>query len=264
LATSAYRLENVHIEGYDVVTNKAKTTAYRAPGMPQITFAVEQAVDALAREIEMDPIDFRLRNVSGEGYVQANDVSLPKVGFRQVLEASREHPHWMSPRPSGPNQGRGVAVGFWRNNQNTSTCEVHVNQDGTVGVVMGAIDISGTRTALQQIAAEELNVDGADVRVEIGDTQTAPFNATSAGSRITYSSSNALHLACQDVIEKLRSRAAKIFGVDSTEVEFTHREFRVPGGGDSISIRKLAYADEGVIVGIGSSQALPLHPTLSV
>ena len=264
LATSAYRIANLHTEGYDVLTNKAKTTAYRAPGMPQIAFAVEQTVDALAAAIGMDPVEFRLLNVAGEGDIQANETPHPRVGFRQVLEAAREHPHWRGPKPSKPGSGRGVAVGFWRNNQNTSACEVHIHSDGTVAVTMGAIDISGTRTALTQIAAHELQVNVGAVRVEFGDTQTAPFNAVSAGSRITYSSSDALHKACQAAIGQLRIEAAAEMDVAEDQVVFAGGEFRVDGKEEAISMKTVAMLAGGTVVGVGTSQGLPLHPTISV
>ena len=110
-AFAPYDLENVHVLGYDIVTNRPKVAAYRAPGGPIAEFAVESVVDDLARSIGMDPIDFRLKNAAKEGTKAVYGPKFGPVGLVQCLEAAKASDHWKA--PLGKNQGRGIAAGFW-------------------------------------------------------------------------------------------------------------------------------------------------------
>ena len=112
-SVAPYDLANVHTIGYDVVTNRPKVAAYRAPGAPIGAFAVESAIDELARALKMDPLVLRQKNAAKKGTKAAYGPTFPRIGYEETLEAALNHPHYKA--PLGPNQGRGVASGFWWN-----------------------------------------------------------------------------------------------------------------------------------------------------
>ena len=147
------------------MNNKPKTAAYRAPGAPIGAFPVEALLDELSEKLGIDPIDFRLMNSCKEGTRRADGTLSPLVGGVEVLEAVKASPHYTSPL-EGKNQGRGVALGYWRNNSGAACAIANVNPDGTIMLVEGSVDIGGSRTAVSQELAEVLRT-----RYEIADVQ---------------------------------------------------------------------------------------------
>ena len=105
-----YDLANVHTIGYDVVTNRPKVAAYRAPGAPIGVFAIESAIDDLALALKMDPLVLRQKNAAKQGTKAAYGPTFPRIGYQETLDTAINHPHYKA--PLGPNQGRGVASGF--------------------------------------------------------------------------------------------------------------------------------------------------------
>ena len=203
----SYKIPNLSMDGYDVVTNKPPVGAYRAPGAPQAAFAVEQHMDRLAQQIGMDPLEFRLKNVSQEGDRLPNDTALPRVGFRATLEAIQEHPAWNNP-PTGQNRGRGLACAMWIGGIQPNSCALKLNGDGSLGLMVGTVDLTGTRTAFKQMVADEFEVGPDQVTVTTLDTDSAPYASTSAGSKTTYTMSFAIKQACDNVKNQLLERAA--------------------------------------------------------
>src|SRR6266699_832828 len=114
-----YEIPNAWVEGFDVVVNKPKSAAYRAPGVPAAAFAMETAIDILCDKLGMDPLEFRLRNSAKEGTRAPTGPVWPRIGFVEVLQAAKDHPHYATPL-TGPYRGRGVASGLWRNNTGPS------------------------------------------------------------------------------------------------------------------------------------------------
>ena len=112
-ALSPYDIANVHLVGYDVVTNRPKVAAYRAPGAPIGAFSMESTLDDLARALKMDPLVLRQKNAAKEGTKAAYGATFRRIGYEETLQAALDHPHYKA--PLGPNQGRGVASGFWFN-----------------------------------------------------------------------------------------------------------------------------------------------------
>jgi CO/xanthine dehydrogenase Mo-binding subunit len=201
-----YELENFQIDGYDVLVNKPKVAAYRAPGAPMAAFAAESAIDELARALRMDPIDFRIRNAVREGSTIVYGPKLKAIGLIECLEALRKHPHYQT--PLGPHQGRGVAAGFWFNGNMQSSAHVHLNEDGTATVVSGCPDIGGSRVSLALMAAEELGIGPERIRPIVADTETIGYNDGTGGSRVTFATGTAVIEAARDVVRQLRERAA--------------------------------------------------------
>ena len=211
-AFAPYNIENVKSVGVDVVMNRAKSNAYRAPGSPIAAHAVESTIDELADKLGMDPIEFRLLNAAEEGTRSAYGPTFRKIGFVETLQAAKAHPHYSA--PLGPNQGRGIASGFWFNVGGESSAQLNINEDGTVTVVTGHPDIGGSRASMVNIAAEMLGIDYRNVRAQIGDTNTIGFSASTGGSRVTFAAGMAVNQATEMVIETLRERAAKIWEID--------------------------------------------------
>ena len=216
-ALAAYDIENGTVDGYDVVVNKPKTAAYRAPGAPNAAFAVEQAVDELAQKIGMDPIDLRLKNAAKEGTRRVDGPTFNRVGLVETLEAMRDHPHYSA--PLGENQGRGVAVGFWFNIGFDSAVNLAVNADGTVSLTEGSTDIGGTRASIAMQAAEVLGIPAEDIRPSVVDTDSIGYTAVTGGSRTTFATGWAAYEAAQSVKSQMVARAAKIWEVEADSVD---------------------------------------------
>jgi CO/xanthine dehydrogenase Mo-binding subunit len=125
-----YTIENLLIDAFDVVVNRPKVAAYRAPGSPASAFACECVVNELAEKCGLDPIEFRLRNASREGTPQPAGPPFKRIGNVETLQAMREGAHYRS-RLSGANRGRGVASGFWFNGGLQSSADVNIHIDGT-------------------------------------------------------------------------------------------------------------------------------------
>ena len=216
---SAYDIPNAYIEGYDVVVNRPKTSAYRAPGSPAAAFALETAIDEICEKIAMDPIDFRLLNSSKEGVRRATGPLMPKVGFVETLEAAKAHPHWSAPL-NGPYRGRGIASGFWGNNTGPSSAVALVQPDGTVSLTEGSPDIGGTRASVAQQLAEVLGIAVEDVNPQIADTDSIGFTSNTGGSGVTFKTGLAAYTAAQDIKQQMIERAAKIWDVATADVEY--------------------------------------------
>ncbi len=228
-------------EGYDIVVNKPKVAAYRAPGAPMAAFAVESVVDELAAKCGIDPIEFRLNNASKEGVQSTFGPKFKRIGNVETLEAARAHPHWKA--PLAPNQGRGVASGFWFNGGMQSSATVQVADDGTVCVVSGNPDIGGSRASLAMMAAEEFGIDIERVDPQIADTSSVGYNDLTGGSRVTFATGMAVVEACRDAVRQLRERAAAIWGVEIDGVEWADGEARPTKGGgelEPLTLRDIA------------------------
>jgi CO/xanthine dehydrogenase Mo-binding subunit len=223
-SVAPYDLANVHTIGYDVVTNRPKVAAYRAPGAPIGAFAVESAIDELARALKMDPLVLRQKNAAKKGTKAAYGPTFPRIGYQETLEAAINHPHYKI--PLGPNQGRGVASGFWWNAAGESSAQVNINEDGTVVVMTGHPDIGGSRASMVNIAAEMLGIDYRQVQALIGDTSSIPFAALTGGSRVTFASALVVTKATEEVIRSLRERAAKTWKIDVEAVIWENGEAR--------------------------------------
>ena len=221
---AAYDVENATIDGYDVVVNKPKTAAYRAPGAPNAAFAAEQVVDEVALKLGMDPLDLRLKNASTEGTRRPDGTVFPRIGCVEVLEAMKNHPHYSA--PLGENQGRGVAVGYWFNVGFESSVNIAVNADGTITLVEGSTDIGGSRASIAMQAAEVLGIPAESVRPSVVDTDSVGFTAVTGGSRTTYATGWAAYDAALDVKSQMIARAATIWDVDADSIELKDGVFQ--------------------------------------
>ncbi len=213
-----YDIPNVYMEGYDVLVNKPKVAAYRAPGAPMAGFAAESVIDELAEELGIDPVEIRLRNAVAEGVRAVYGPKYRKIGLVETLEAARDHPHYSA--PLGPWQGRGVACGWWMNYGGETTATVSINLDGTAVVMSGCPDIGGSRASLAQMAAEELGIDVHRIEPVVADTHSIGYNDLTGGSRVTFAVGIAVVEAARELIDDMCSRAARIWDVPRREVEW--------------------------------------------
>ncbi|PYB75124.1 xanthine dehydrogenase family protein molybdopterin-binding subunit [Rhizobium wuzhouense] len=215
-AFACYKLENVRTVGYEVLVNRPKTAAYRAPSAPMAAFAVESAIDELAKKLGMDAVDFRIQNAAKEGTRSSYGPVYGPIGIGPTLEAVKNHPHMKA--PLGENQGRGMACGFWFNFGGQTCVDLNIGMDGTVSLAVGTVDVGGSRASLSLVAAEELGIDYGQVRAVIADTSSLGYNDMTDGSRGTFSSSMATISAARNAMKTLRERAAQMWDIPVEEV----------------------------------------------
>ncbi|RWO06024.1 MAG: xanthine dehydrogenase family protein molybdopterin-binding subunit [Mesorhizobium sp.] len=215
-AFACYNLANVRTVGYEVLVNRPKTAAYRAPSAPMAAFAVESAVDELAKEIGMDPVEFRIRNAAQEGTRSSYGPVYGPIGIGPTLEAAKNHPHMKA--PLGKNQGRGMACGFWFNFGGQTCTDLNIGMDGSVSLAVGTVDVGGSRASLSLVAAEELGIAYEQVKAVVADTSSLGYNDMTDGSRGTFSSSMATISAARNAIKILRERAAQMWDVPVDDV----------------------------------------------
>ena len=204
-----YHIENQHTVGYDVVSNRPKAAAYRAPGSPIAAFGVESVIDILAKKIGMDPAEIRAKNAA---HIGAPSVAGPKLafeGYNETVQAILDHPDYKA--KLGPNQGRGVASGYWFNGAGESSATVFLNTDGTASIATGSVDVGGSRASMALMAAETLGIEYDDIRATVSDTASVQYTHVTGGSRVTFATGIAVVQGCEKVIDELRKRAAMIW-----------------------------------------------------
>ena len=257
-AFACYDLPHGRVAGYDVVVNKPKTAAYRAPGSPQAAFGVEQVVDELCRQLDADPVAFRLNNAVAEGSRKVEGPVFQKIGLVECLEAARNHDHYRAPLDrdaDGRYVGRGIAAGFWMNRGFHSSVNMTVNPDGTVNLIEGSVDIGGSRASIAQQAAETLGIAYEDIKPQVVDTDSIGYTMVTGGSRTTFATGWAAILAAEDVKSQLVARAASLWDVPAAEVEYDGGVIRHKSQELSFTFRELArqlYATGGGITGTAS------------
>ncbi len=218
-ALGPYDVENLRVEGWDVCVNKPKVAAYRAPGAPATAFAVESVLDEIAAQLEIDPMDLRLRNAAREGTRLSDGTPLGVIGNVEVMERVRDSEHYRS-ELQGEHRGRGVAMGFWRNAGMETSAHASVNADGTVNLVVGTVDIGGLRATHAMQLAEGLGLEYDDIRPQVVDTSAVGRNSVTGGSRSTFAGGWAMHELAQDLREQFEARAAEIWGVERDAVSY--------------------------------------------
>ena len=235
-----YALDNVMSVGYDVITNRPKQAAYRAPGSPMAAFAVESLIDMLCNELGLDPIETRLKNGSEEGTKASYGPKWPRIGLKETLLAAQASDHYKTPLK--PGQGRGVSCGFWFNHGGETSVTLALSPDGTVALSVGTPDIGGSRASMCMMAAEELDIPYEKVRTTVVDTASLGYNDVSHGSRVTYASGLATIKAARDAKKKLCQRAAKVWGIDEDAVDWQDG-MAVPAGHNAGQHEPIPFAE---------------------
>ena len=164
-----YKIENTSIDCYEVNTNKPQIGAYRAPGAPQITFALESNVDEMAEQLGLDKLEFRYQNAVETGDLMGNNEPWPDLGLKSCLDSLRDHPTWKL-KEKKANEGIGIAIGGWTSFMGPASAICRVESDGMVRIHVGSVDISGVNSSFVLIAAEVLGVSPNQVEIIQGDT----------------------------------------------------------------------------------------------
>ena len=243
-AFACYDLKNVRTVGYEVLVNRPKTAAYRAPSAPMAAFAVESAIDELAHKIGMNEVDFRIKNAAKQGTKASYGPVYGPIGIGATLEAAKKHPHMKA--PLGKNQGRGMACGFWFNFGGQTCTDINVGPDGSVTLTVGTVDVGGSRASLALCVAEELGVPYEQVKCLVADTGTLGHNDMTDGSRGTFSSSMAGIFAARNAITVMRERAAKMWEIPVDDVKWEDGHAKAVGEKygnlTALSIKEIAAA----------------------
>ena len=239
---SCYDIPNADLKGLDVVSNRPNVTAYRAPGAPQGNYVFEAILDEIATELGMDPWELRLKNALAADKPTIYGAKIGEAAIQEIIDSVRNHPN--AKAELGPNQGRGVAIGYWGNAGGESSAQLNINEDGSALVVTGHPDIGGSRASMVNIVAEKLGIDYRNVSAQIGDTNNVGISAVTGGSRVTFASGIVVDEATDQVIETLKGRAASIWGIDVEAVEWSdgaaHPAGQNAGEFDPLTLQELA------------------------
>ena len=220
---ACYDIENTRIDGYDLVVNKPKSAAYRAPGSPQVSYAIEVTIDEICKSQGWDPLEFRILNASKEGTRRGDGPKFPKIGNLDVLDAVKKSEHWNSKKSeskSGKLIGRGIASGYWMNGGGKSSVTLSINDDGTVTLLEGSADIGGTRPSIAMQAAEILGLSAEDMFPRIPDTDGVGYTGMTGGSRTTFATGWAAVNAANNLIDELKKRLSMIWEIEKNEIDF--------------------------------------------
>lgn len=260
-----YACGNVQVEGFDVVVNKSKVAAYRAPGAPQAEFAAEMVVNEIAEKLGMDPIELRLKNAAQEGTQTIYGPKLKTVGLIECLEACKNSDHYQSPVAEGC--GRGVAAGFWFNVGGQSSVSINMNTDGTGTILEGSPDIGGSRASMQMMAAEVLQIEPSNLKPIVADTDSLPYSQGTGGSRVTFATGMAVIEAAENVVKQIKERAAAIWNVTAEQVDYADGVAMNTAGEEKMTLAEVCEAAEktgGQISGTGNINARGAGPSFAV
>ena len=245
-AFACYDIPNVMHEGYEVLANRPKAAAYRAPGSPMAAFAVESLLDEMCRELGLDPLDVKLKNAAREGTKSSYGPTYNRIGLVESIEAAKAHPNLKV--PLGPNQGRGIAAGFWFNHGGETSVSLAIGEDGTVQVSIGTPDIGGSRASIALMTAETLGIPYDHVRVNVVETGALGVNEPTHGSRATFASGKAAVEAARQAIAEMCRRAAAEWDIEPEAVEWVDGAAQ-PAGPNAGKFPPMTIAEIGAKMG---------------
>ena len=201
-AGGVYRIPHLDVESVCVYTNNVPGGHARSPGEPQMIFAVESHTDMIARELGIDPADFRRRNLIGEGERLGTGHVVERVKAREALESALEAGQWRAPRR--PRVGRGLAMSQRFAGLGDASVRLRREADGRFRLITAIPDTgTGAHTVFRQIVAEVLGVPLDRVVISIGDTDSVANDAGVGGSRVTRVGGQAVYRAAQAMREAL-------------------------------------------------------------
>jgi CO/xanthine dehydrogenase Mo-binding subunit len=233
-----YRVPHASFEFLQVYTNTTPGGYFRAPGAHQFTFALERHTDLIARELGLDPAEFRLKTIISEGEQDGVGNLMRGMKAREMLQAALDAGRWHTPKP-GPNYGRGIAMFGRQIGGGAGGAVLTAELDGTLTVLSPTIDQgAGTHVIERQLVATDMEVPLDRVRVVVGDTDTAPFDEGPRASRVTYTEGQAVMEACGELRARLAPYAARL--LDCGEDEVTYREGAFWGKGRQIGLGEVA------------------------
>jgi CO/xanthine dehydrogenase Mo-binding subunit len=227
-AASYYRFPAIQVETLCAYTNQVPCTQTRTPGSPQTTFAVESQIDIIARELGLDPVEFRLKNLLNAGDPTPFGQKLQGIVVKETLHKALEVAGWK--KPKAKNTGRGVAVYERPSGAGKSGAAITIEKDGSVSVNLGVPDVGpGIHTVVQQIVSEVLGLPRERIAISVGDTDSSPYDSGTGGSKSTNSVGTAAYQAVNEIKEKIISLAAARVGCKPEELQSVNGRFIAPG-----------------------------------
>lgn len=253
ILSSTYRCANIDIHAYEVLTNKVSVGAYRAPNAPQATFALESTVQELCQALGMDAIEFRKKNAlrAGDPTHDKRHPEYPPLGLLECLELVEQHPLWKerAAQKSAPADlkgwkiGIGIAVGGWPGGMESAAAACRLETDGTVSVVIGTVDLTGSDTAMTLLAAEAMGLPADSINVAHDNTDTMPYSGGTGGSKTIYSMGPAVIAAARDARNQILSIASEMLEAAVDDLEIENGDVVVKGApGKSIALKQIAAA----------------------
>ena len=268
LLAGPYRWAATDLSAYGVLTNRVGVGTYRAPSGPPTAFALESLVDELADRLGIDPLELRRRNAATDGEPMVDDGTWVRIAVPEVLDALARDDLWLARGGVPAGEGIGTAIGYWPGSKSPAAALCRVSADGTIQVVTGVIDMSGTSGAFQAIAAEVLGVGLNAVQIVMADTASAPPSPGSGGSAITYGAGLAVRAAAEDARHQLLKAASLQLEIGEADLEIVDgvvRPLGTPEKGIPIArlVRANARADRAPIEGHASTQHTSLAPSVA-
>lgn len=225
---SYYRIPAIEVETLCAYTNQVSCTQTRTPGSPQVVFAMESQIDIIARQLGVDPVAFRRKNLLNDGDPSPFGQKLQNILAHETLDKAVDASGWK--KPKSKNVGRGVAVYERPSGAGRSGAAITVGSDGKVTVLVGVPDVGpGIHTVVQQIVSEVLEVDRKRVTVRVEDTDTSPYDSGTGGSKSTNSVGHAGYQAASEIKEKIIALAAARIGCRPDEIKAEKDRYLAPG-----------------------------------
>ena len=214
-ASGPYDIDNVWIDSYALYTNLPPAGALRGFGIPQLVWAYESHTDMIARALELDPIEFRRKNIVREGRRHATGTVLEDAKVEIALNRVAERLNWKQPLERGAGsvrRGRGVAMAIKAViSPTTSVANVNVSADGSTTLYCGTVDMGqGSDTAMAQMVGEVLNIPAESVKVVARDTDVTPYDMGTLGSRSLFHMGHAVRLAAEEARAKIKELARDV------------------------------------------------------
>ena len=237
-ACGPYRVPNAKLEGYCIYTNKLYGTCFRAPGAPQMNFAVESQMDIIAKELGIDPMEFRLINGVREGDLLPSGSMVEDSSLLEIIEKAGQAIGMKETREKGC--GKGMAACIWTNRPEESYVHIKLNEDSTLTIFTGVSDLTGARTAIRQIVAEELNINPDMISVIVPDTTQAPLTPPTTGSGTTYNTGFASKAAAAEFKNILLEVGSEILQVSKEGLDTGNGKVFVKGNeGKAATLRDI-------------------------
>jgi carbon-monoxide dehydrogenase large subunit len=227
-AASYYRIPAIQVETLCVYTNQVPCTQTRTPGSPQTTFAVESHIDIIARDLGIDPVEFRMKNLLDDGEATPFGQKLKGIVVKETLKKALDTAGWK--KPKAKNTGRGVAVYERPSGAGKSGAAITIESNGGVDVHLGVPDVGpGIHTVVQQIVSEVLDLPMQRVNIRVENTDSSPFDSGTGGSKSTNSVGTAAYQAVSEIKEQIIALAAARLGCKPEDLQMLNGRYAAPG-----------------------------------
>jgi CO/xanthine dehydrogenase Mo-binding subunit len=251
---SMYRCPAIDVETFCAYTNQVPCTQTRTPGSPQIVFGFESQMDIIAREMGIDPVEFRRRNILHDGDVSPLGEKWNHILMGEVLERAIQASGW---KRNGKKNNRGWGMALYERGtpEGKASAALTLETDGLVTILTGVPDVGpGFYTVVQQMVCETLGIAPERVRVKFEDTDSLPFDPGTGGSKQTNTSGHAVYQAAREVRDQLKGIAACKLGCGLEEVQQQGNKFIGPN-------RRSVSVDDAIVAAVKENGGPVFHLT---